>query len=519
MDKEEFIKYINKEIDNGLSILERFKSLKVHQGNYGDGMAVIGAYSRPQINPEERAALNRDLTLWERRVYDGLKCYFGEEKNSPLYEFNLSETNKWFSFKDFGIHCMDANLTTLRSYIERIDIIKVPHLEEKQDKTTVSENKPFKVFISHSGEDIAFVKELVKLLEFLGINTQDKLLCSSVNGYKIPTSEDFADYILNQFKEYRLFVIIVHSSNYYKSPYCLNEMGAAWVLKTDFFSFLVKEFDYCDMKGVINQNTISVKVDAPKEEVKGRLNELKEKLASLFKSRDINNSRWEELRDEFITKINTNITTNNDTTHDLFDSCYLPIFDKIIKLLDITNYSCWTYNWAFIGTSIITKDRYSNIEELRDLIKRICYHDEYKQYNSLLNNLELLLTDYLDLSEQHIVPFGNNSYTIERFYNKIPNNPQFHELLNDFDEYCYLLCDLTLELTRILNLLLEKIREITPNFHIEDGIFVIDTINREYVMYQQSEKSNSPYPGLKQFVKIRKTRNYYYSKTEELDFL
>lgn len=317
MDKEEFIKYINKEIDNGLSILERFKSLKVHQGNYGDGMAVIGAYSRPQINPEERAALNRDLTLWERRVYDGLKCYFGEEKNSPLYEFNLSETNKWFSFKDFGIHCMDANLTTLRSYIERIDIIKVPHLEEKQDKTTVSENKPFKVFISHSGEDIAFVKELVKLLEFLGINTQDKLLCSSVNGYKIPTSEDFADYILNQFKEYRLFVIIVHSSNYYKSPYCLNEMGAAWVLKTDFFSFLVKGFDYCDMKGVINQNTISVKVDAKKEEVSGRLNELKDRLVSLFKSTEINDSRWEDLRDEFITKVNTDIVTNNHNTSDL----------------------------------------------------------------------------------------------------------------------------------------------------------------------------------------------------------
>ena len=97
MEKKEFIKCINKEIVNGLSILERFKSLKVHQGNYGDGMAVIGAYPKPQINPEERAALNRDLTLWERRVYDVLKCYFGEEKNSPLYEFHLSETDKCFS--------------------------------------------------------------------------------------------------------------------------------------------------------------------------------------------------------------------------------------------------------------------------------------------------------------------------------------------------------------------------------------------------------------------------------------
>ena len=250
------IKFINKEIVNGLSILERFKSLKVHQGNYGNGMAVIGAYPKPQINPEERAALNRDLTLWERRVYDVLKCYFCEEMNSPLYEFNLSETNNWFSFKDFGINCMDTNLTTLRSYIERIDIINVPHLEGKQDKTIASEDIPFKVFISHSGEDVAFVNELVKLLEFLGVDTPQKLLCSSIKGYQIPTSEEFAEYILKQFYDYNLFVIIVHSHNYYSSPYSLNEMGAAWVLKTDFFSFLIKGFEYNDMEEGINQRAI-----------------------------------------------------------------------------------------------------------------------------------------------------------------------------------------------------------------------------------------------------------------------
>ncbi len=111
-------------------------------------------------------------------------------------------------------------------------MIKVPHLKEKQDKTIVLEDKPFKVFISHSSEDIAFVNELVKLLEFLGVDSSEKLLCSSIKGYQIPTSEDFADYILKQFYDYNLFVIIVHSHNYYSSPYSLNEMGAAWVLKT-----------------------------------------------------------------------------------------------------------------------------------------------------------------------------------------------------------------------------------------------------------------------------------------------
>lgn len=301
MDKEEFIKYINKEIDNGLSILERFKSLKLLRNDFGDGMAIIGGYPKPKIDSNEQESLNRDLTLWERRVYEVLKSYFGEEKNSPLYEFKLSDTKTWLFFKEFGTHCMDANLTTLRSYIERIDIIKVPHLEEKQDKTIVSEDKPFKVFISHSCDDVAFVNELVKLLEFLGVDTPQKLLCSSIKGYQIPTSEDFAEYILKQFYDYNLFVIIVHSHNYYSSPYSLNEMGAAWVLKTDFFSFLVKGFEYNDMEGVINQRTISVKVDV--DDAGARLNELKNKLVSLFKLQGVNESRWETLRDEFLKNV------------------------------------------------------------------------------------------------------------------------------------------------------------------------------------------------------------------------
>lgn len=516
MDKEVFIKYIKKEIDNGLSILERFKSLKIHQGYYGDGMAVIGAYPRSQINPEERAALNRDLTLWERRVYDGLKCYFGEENNSPLYEFHLSETNKWFSFKDFGIHCMDANLTTLRSYIERIDVIKVPHLEEKQDKKIVPEDKPFKVFISHSGEDIAFVNELVKLLEFLGIDSSEKLLCSSIEGYQIPISEDFAEYILKQFYDYNLFVIIVHSHNYYSSPYSLNEMGAAWVLKADFYSFLVKGFEYNDMEGVINQRKVSVKVDAI--DAGSRLNELKNKLVPLFKPQGVNESRWETFRDDFLKNVRDFKVPADIASNDFFLSCYIPVFEKIMSFLDMPNYPYWTFNWAMAETSKISVERYNKLEELNSFLQRISYHQGYEVYDNLLRNLGVLVSDYIDLCNEHIKDFGTKTFTIDRFYQKIPNNPDYESLLNAFNEYCWLICDMTLELTRLLNLLMERIRERISDYHIDEGIFVIDSIDREKTQYRNNEKSDSPYPGLKQFVKIRKTRNYCYSKTEELGF-
>lgn len=375
--------------------------------------------------------------------------------------------------------------------------------------------KPYKVFISHSGEDKDFVYELVRLLEFLGIDSSQKLLCSSIEGYMIPTSEDFAEYILKQFYDYNLFVIIVHSKDYYSSPYCLNEMGAAWVLKTDYYSFLIKGFDFNDMKGVINQRTISVRVD--ESEAKARLNELKDKLLPLFKPQGVNDSRWEKIRDEFLEKVNSNLISNKHNIVDLFSTCYLPIFEQIFSLIDMPKYPEWAYYWGIAGKPKIYINTLKNLEKLKDFLLRINYHKGYEAYNSLLKDLGQLVSDYIDVSNEHLVSFGKDAYTIEPFYKKNPNDSNYDSLLNKYKEYCFLIADLTLEMTRLLNYILEKVREKSPHFHIEDGILIVDSINREYVEYQPSEKNDCPYPGLKSFVKIRASRNKYYSKTPLLE--
>ena len=79
---------------------------------------------------------------------------------------------------------------------------------------------------------------------------------------------------------------------------------------------------------------------------------------------------------------------------------------------------------------------------------------------------------------------------------------------------------MTLELTRLSNLLMERIKERVFDYHIDEGVFVIDSTDSEKTEYRNSEKSVSPYPGLKQYVKIRSTdRNYCYSKTTMLDLI
>lgn len=242
MNKNEFISNLNIEISNGKALLDRFERLQEYNDDFGDGMAYFGSGYRHKYNPNEKNKLANDFTLWERRVLEILKCYLAEDSSVVEEEFTTSEPRYWMNFKSSGITCLNNNLTTLRSCLERIDYLetKAENCNDSNKQSKLQKDKPYKVFISHSGEDMAFVNELVKLLEFLGVDTPDKLLCSSIKGYQIPTSEDFAEYIMKQFYEYNLFVIIVHSRNYYSSTYSLNEMGAAWVLKTDFFSFLVK---------------------------------------------------------------------------------------------------------------------------------------------------------------------------------------------------------------------------------------------------------------------------------------
>ena len=171
------------------------------------------------------------------------------------------------------------------------------------------------------------------------------------------------------------------------------------------------------------------------------------------------------------------------------------------------------------GTSKITVETYRNLEELVIFLRRISYHKGYEQYDSLLKNLGLLVSDYIKLCDEHLKPFGEEVYTIERFYKLIPNNPDYHKLLDEFNEYSWLICDMTLELTRLLNLILERIRERIPNYQIQDGILIIDNMEREKTEYKEQEKTDAPYPGLKRFVQERPNRYYCFSKNSTLDFI
>lgn len=167
-------------------------------------------------------------------------------------------------------------------------------------KTATNGKKTPLVFISHSSKDKEFVDALVNLLDDMGF-TKDTLFCSSVREYGIPLSGDIFETIRGLFLEHDLYVIFIHSPRFYGSAVSLNEMGAAWVLKTDFCSFLTNDMDYLMMKGVVNDAKLSIKVDD--KEAPKLLNDLYKHLATVFSLQEMDMNKWERKRDQFLSVV------------------------------------------------------------------------------------------------------------------------------------------------------------------------------------------------------------------------
>lgn len=161
--------------------------------------------------------------------------------------------------------------------------------------------KKAKIFISHSSEDVKMVSRFVDLLADMGL-TNEELFCSSVPDYGIPLNEDIYDYLESLFRNYDIYVIFMLSQNYYNSPACLNEMGAAWVLKSDYTSVLLPGFSYQEIEGAVNPNKIGFKLDDEDELLKRRLGELIHILAERT-GKSIPEMRWERKRNDFVEDI------------------------------------------------------------------------------------------------------------------------------------------------------------------------------------------------------------------------
>lgn len=158
-------------------------------------------------------------------------------------------------------------------------------------------NKEVKIFISHSTKDKKYAEALVKFLKELGVSSKF-IFCSSVPPHDVEITKNFLEEILEQFQKYDLKMIYLLSENYYASPVSLNEMGAAWVSRFEYFSILLYGFDFPQMKGVIDPKAIALKLDEDRKTAQAKLDGFKGWLSHTYELNELDD--WEQVRDTFI---------------------------------------------------------------------------------------------------------------------------------------------------------------------------------------------------------------------------
>lgn len=117
-----------------------------------------------------------------------------------------------------------------------------------------------KIFISHASLDAPIGERFLEALIELGINKKNVFYSSSYHT-GVQLGKNFHDEVKKALNVAEI-VIFLLTPNFYKSEFCLNEMGAVWCSNKKFIPILLNNLTYNDMKGFIDSHYIAFKPNA-----------------------------------------------------------------------------------------------------------------------------------------------------------------------------------------------------------------------------------------------------------------
>lgn len=203
------------------------------------------------------------------------------------------------------------------------------------------------------------------------------------------------------------------------------------------------------------------------------------------------------------------IELNAVRKHDeIMEHVYVNYADEILRLLDAENYHAWIWQFALGGNTIIHYSLLDNMELLVNYCNSRVKHEGYEELDKLIENLGLLINDFLYFFCRYSADRRDGVCTVERFY-KQPGtfNKNYHEDLKRYEDVCYMCADLMFEQTRICNRILEIIRKRIPDYMVTVGILTVDNI-QDHNVYRENENIESPYTGIETFKELRHKRSY-----------
>jgi|GEM_PF-1040380 len=226
------------------------------------------------------------------QMYSGASNYLGN-----VYV----DKNSFQGKRNKVLYCLPRQLGHLRTAINftrdirNTDLLPIDDPLTIVEKQTIKTSNMNKLLISHSSKDDPKIKPFIDLIEAIGV-PHTSIFYSSHPAYGVGLGENIFTRLKTEL-EGDVFALFMLSDNFYNSPVCLCEMGAVWIKSNKQIPILIPPFDFSNVQGVF-PGSLGFKLDDKKQ-----LNNFKSELESYFKLIPINFTRWEEKRDEYLSKI------------------------------------------------------------------------------------------------------------------------------------------------------------------------------------------------------------------------
>lgn len=220
-------------------------------------------------------------------------------KNVEESIYLLEIVKTWYSNNQSHIQSNEF-VHNNRTHLEMEEKVKryEKELKEYTPLPTLVSNKQTtakRIFISHSGDDKNYCDAFVDLLEEIGV-PEHEILYSSSPRHGVPGDISIFEYLRQHIAD-GTTVFYMLSDNYYQSPYCLNEMGAAWITQNDFSIFLLPNFNG-KIRGVIDGAKKGYSLKEPVE-----LYQLRDKITIMFELKPLSEGKWETIKNKFLKRL------------------------------------------------------------------------------------------------------------------------------------------------------------------------------------------------------------------------
>lgn len=150
------------------------------------------------------------------------------------------------------------------------------------------------IFVSHSSKDKDVILDFVDLILESGCGVpHNEIFCSSSSEQGVPPGQYFVPYVREKVRESQLLIAWI-SPNFYNSPFCMCELGAAWAMLPDGLIPVLVDMSFDDLSGILQG------MQALRAVKQSDLDSLRDEVSRKLSLAQRGTAHWQRQRDEFM---------------------------------------------------------------------------------------------------------------------------------------------------------------------------------------------------------------------------